>query len=791
MKGRRSTKAGRSLRKLREERDAEGFATSVSAENGSFMKKTLKLFFRRALKDTNTRFSLILVSFIIALSTILLSINIVGITYDYRIGDIAREDIRSPREIPYPIKEETELKKKRIAEMIPLVFDRDQSILQSRLQRIEKLFIYVSYILRKNPPIGTNDVTFQLIALKEKLPQSLTYDDRVLWELLKHKNPNDLRRTINQILDYIFAKGILSKPYENPLNIKNKNVTIRTINVPEETNEISTKLEDLKTIDEIKKNLYNICYSHSQIKNKYLLSAIYNIVKNNLKPNLTFNIEETKRRIEEGTKAVKPVMGSLKKGEMLIREGDVVTTEALKRIEILNKHTASTNVEYILGVLLLQISVIFITFYFLTEYFSKPIADKKMPVIISSLVLLFLLFSFFISRIENIQNSDLIFALLLPIPLVTMTIAALFSMFPAMLIGMYLIFLSYLFSQADMPTMILAFSSTMLAMFVIRNVERRTDFLRGGFTIGLINSIVVIAVGLMKNYTFYNVVKNIELSFANGIINAIIVMGIFPVYENMFGVTTRFKLLELSDLNAKIFKRMLIKAPGSYNHSLIVANMAEAACEAIGADPILARVGGYYHDIGKIINAKFFVENKTSSKELDIPPREYARLIISHVNDGIELARENKLPESIIDFIKEHHGKSTMTFFYHQALEQAENGGGGEIKVDRGDYEYPGPKPHTKETAVVMIADSIEAASRSLQDPTYVKLEGLVKKIVYNKLNEGELENSGLTMSDLNQIQKAILRVLNGVFHTRIEYPEEDELKKLEEKVMNNLENGN
>jgi hypothetical protein len=219
--------------------------------------------------------------------------------------------------------------------------------------------------------------------------------------------------------------------------------------------------------------------------------------------------------------------------------------------------------------------------------------------------------------------------------------------------------------------------------------------------------------------------------------------------------------------------------------------MAEAACEAIGADPILARVGGYYHDIGKIKNAKYYVENKTTSKEYDLSPEEYSKLIISHVQDGVELARENNLPESVIDFIREHHGTSTMTFFYHQALEQAEAGNGGGKKINKENFEYPGPKPGSRETATVMIADSVEAASRTLQEPTYIKLEGLVKKIIYNKLNDGELENSGLTMSDLNQIQISILRVLNGVFHTRIEYPEEEELKKLEEKVLNNQENGN
>ncbi len=753
------------------------------------MKKTLKIFYRRAFKDPNTRFTLILITIVIVTSTFFLSINVIGTTYQYSIGDIAREDIRSPREIQFPIKSETELKQKRIAEMIPLVFDKDQSVLLDRLKKIEQLFSYVIRVLKENPPIGTDDRSFQLIALKSRLPKHMRYNDKVLLELIKHNKPKKLRKTINRIMIFVFDRGILQEPYDNPLDINNKNVTIRTINIPEETNEISTRLKDIKTIDLVKESLYQTCYSIAPNKSKPQLLAIYKIIKSNLRTNLNFNTEETRRRIYESIKSVKPVMGVLKKGEMLIREGDIITTEALNKITILNKHTASTNIDYILGIFLLQLSIIIISVYFLMQYYNKSIPERKPPIIITSLVLLFIIFTFFVSRIENIQNMNLIFALLLPIPLVTMTVAALFNILLAALVGMYLIFLCFVITQGSFATIILAFSSTMLGMFVIRNVEKRTDFLRGGVIIGLINSIVVIAVGLMKGFTLSNVMTNIGLSFANGIINSIIVMGVFPLYENIFGLITRFKLLELSDLNAKIFKRMLIKAPGSYNHSLIVANMAEAACESIGADAILARVGGYYHDIGKIIDAKYFVENKTNNTESDLSPEEYSKLIISHIEKGVKLAEENNLPESIIDFIREHHGKSTMTFFYHQALEQAESSGE-DKKISKEDFEYPGPKPQSRETAVVMIADSVEAASRSLQEPSYIKLEGLVKKIVYNKLNEGELEKSDLTMSDLNLIQKAIVRVLNGVFHTRIEYPEDDEVKKLEEKVLNKQENG-
>ncbi|MFH0974418.1 MAG: HDIG domain-containing metalloprotein [Spirochaetota bacterium] len=741
--------------------------------------------------EPDFRFITYLMLAVIIISTILLSINAISTTYDYSIGDIAREDIKTSREIQYVNETETEIARKRIIENFPIVFDRDQSVFIENLHKTDSLFYYAAKVLKENPPNRIEDRTFQLIALKDTLPKTFNYDDRTLWNILKTDNFEILKRTVNRILIFIYDNGILDQPAKNPLNNDNQNITIRTINTAEDIDEKSGKLQDIKTINNINEELYGICYSISAIKSKEHLNIVYNIIKTELKPNLKFNLEETKRRIDEKLKTIKPVMGILKKGQMLAREGDTITTESLNNIKILNKNSASTNITYTIGILLLQLILILISIFFSDEPDNKNQQNRKIPLITFSLVLLFIVYTFALTRSENIFNSNFILALLLPIPFVTMTIAALSNdKFITILVTIFIIFFSYIITQASFASMTIAFSSAILGIIVIRNINKRTEFLRSGFTIGLINSIIVVAIGLMEEYTAYNIFKNIQLSFAHGIMNSILVMGIFPIYENIFGVTTRFKLLELSDLNAKIFKRMLIRAPGTYNHSLMVANMAEAACEAIGADPILARVGGYYHDIGKVNNAKYYVENKGNSVDnTDMSPEDYTKLILSHVESGVELAKQNGLPDSIIDFIREHHGTSTMTYFYHQALEMAESSG--ETDIDREDFRYEGPKPQSRETAVVMIADSVEAASRSLQEPTSIKLEGLVRKIIYNKLNEGELENSNLNISDLKLIQTSIIRVLNGLFHTRLEYPKEEDVKQLEEKILNSNENEN
>ena len=394
-----------------------------------------------------------------------------------------------------------------------------------------------------------------------------------------------------------------------------------------------------------------------------------------------------------------------------------------------------------------------------------------------------MIYAFFMSRLESPINSKLTFAFMLPISFVTIILSILYNRYLSIMVGLFIVFFTTLIGGSYISTAIISFSTALVGVFVNENVEKRTEFLRGGLILGIINAIIVASVSLIQEIQPLNVnfLKIMGIAFANGFINSILVLGILPLYENIFGITTKFKLLELSDLNADIFKEMLMKAPGTYNHSMLVSTMSEAACKEIGANHLLARVGAYYHDIGKTVDAGMYIENRvTDPRAKQLSSLEYARLIISHVKKGAELARRNELPESVIDFILEHHGQTTMTFFYHQSLENADDTESEQIR--KSDFQYPGPKPHSKESAVVMLADSIEAAARSLQNPSYEKLEGLVRKIIYNKLNEGELEFSDLSMTELRVINETFFSLLKGIFHSRIEYPDDYDMKKLEKK---------
>jgi hypothetical protein len=476
-------------------------------------------------------------------------------------------------------------------------------------------------------------------------------------------------------------------------------------------------------------------------------------------------------------------MNVLKKGQTLVREGDTITPDILSKIQIHNRHTRSLNFSHVAGVFILQLVFMLIFGYFILEYQHILIPDSKSTTIIISMIALFMLYAFFVSRSETVMDYRIYFILLLPIPFVTMIISILYNIYLAMLVGLGIVFFSSMLAGGDISTIIFAFSSAVLGVFINANVERRTDFLRGGFFLGLINSIILISVTLIDDVPIMMALKNMHLVFASGIINSILVLGILPLYENIFGITTKFKLLELSDLNVEIFKEMLLKAPGTYNHSLIVSTMAEAACKEIHANHLLARVGAFYHDIGKINDSGMYIENRvTDPRAKKLNPKQYSSLIISHVEKGVNLAKSQNLPQSVIDFITEHHGNSIMTFFYHQALEEASLSGR-ITDVKRADFQYPGPKPRSKETAIVMLADAVEASSRSLHEPDQQKLEGMVRKIIYNRLNEGDLEFSDLSMTDLKTIEEAFMTILSGIFHTRIEYPDRENLKELEKQA--------
>ena len=313
---------------------------------------------------------------------------------------------------------------------------------------------------------------------------------------------------------------------------------------------------------------------------------------------------------------------------------------------------------------------------------------------------------------------------------------------------------------------ILFLISAILSSILVWGVRRRIAIIRAGFIIGFIQ---VISLVFIEGFLIHDPRRYTTLML-NGIVSGIIVAGILPVFEYLFKTATNISLLELTDFNHPLLQRMVQEAPGTYHHSLLVGNLSEAACSAVGANALLARLGAYYHDIGKLQKPEYFSENQDirGSKHDTLSPQMSKLLITNHVKEGVELAKKYKLNPRLIDFILQHHGTSLVYYFYRRALENLEE----DQELKEEGFRYPGPKPQTKEAAIVLLADSVEAATWALKEHTPVNIEEVVRKIINNKFIDGQLDECELTLKDLDKIASVFVRILSGIYHSRITYPE-------------------
>jgi len=306
------------------------------------------------------------------------------------------------------------------------------------------------------------------------------------------------------------------------------------------------------------------------------------------------------------------------------------------------------------------------------------------------------------------------------------------------------------------------------------DVRHRKDLTRAGLYVAGANILSIASLGLLQQQPLRITIENCGWGIGNGIICAVLAIGILPFVESAFGLITNIRLLELSDLQQPLLKRLMMESPGTYHHSLLVSNMAETAAGLIGANSLLAQVGALYHDIGKLTKPEYFFENQGSlvSRHDDLTPDMSSLIVLSHAKEGVALAKEYGLSKSLVDFIRQHHGTSIIHFFYKKALEQAEP----RTKVEEEKYRYPGPKPQSREIAIVMLADAVEGAARAgLENPTYSQIKDLVDKIINNKFIDGQLSDCNITLYNLHRIAESFVHSLTGIYHGRIEYPKEEE----------------
>ena len=381
----------------------------------------------------------------------------------------------------------------------------------------------------------------------------------------------------------------------------------------------------------------------------------------------------------------------------------------------------------------------------------------------------YFLFGSFAERYEFIDNTDIIFAIpvvigpMLAAILFDIHIAIVFSFINSLLIGMAI---------KEEPLIILfSFIGGIVAAFSVIQCKKRSALQRAGLFVGLINILMIIAINLY-NARVFTIKGPLDIAFglSGGFIASTMVSGLLSLLESSFKITTNFKLLELLDLNQPILRQLLVVAPGTYHHSMVVSTLTESAAEAIKVNPLLARVAAYYHDIGKITKPEYFIENQMAgaNRHDNLAPSMSGLILISHVKGGIELAKEHRLPKEIIDIIQQHHGTRIVAYFYNKAQESRDPN---LPSINEMDYRYHGPKPQTKIAAIVLLADAVEASSRLLVDPTPARISNLVEKIVKDIFVDEQLNECDLTLRDLSTITNSFVKALTGIFHHRIDYP--------------------
>ena len=478
-----------------------------------------------------------------------------------------------------------------------------------------------------------------------------------------------------------------------------------------------------------------------------------------LEPNMLIDEEITEANRQAARDEVQPVW--YVKDQEIVAEGKIVTEAQYAMIAGLGILDANGfDSRLVIGLALLDLIVLLAIGVYLKRFDPGILKDSKTMSLLGLILVISMSFCLGFRYIHSY---------LMPMSMVLLLTALLIDMRLALFTNFMMSLLASVLAPASSGVfayVLMTVSGPVIALLFARSMQRTTTLL-SGVIIGAINFLVTLAAGFVNSAEMHDVLFNSGVAAASGLISAIICIGLQPLLELLFNLATPSRLIELSNPNQPLLRRLLLEASGTYHHSIIVANLAEAACTAIGANGLLARVGAYYHDIGKLKRPMYFKENQMGDNPHDrTDPRVSTAILTAHTRDGAQMAQKARIPTPIIDIIREHHGDTPVLFFYDKALKLYGD------QVDISAFRYEGPRPRTREAAVVMLADTIEAATRAMENPNPEKIDALIRKLVRGKLNDGQLDNSPLTFADLDKVCAAFSTVLTGVFHERIEYPD-------------------
>ncbi len=689
-------------------------------------------------------------------------------TVSYKPGDIATSDIRANQEYLLEDRDLTNQLRKEALITAPVVYTYSETIDDMLVNGFKQAFDITAARRAENPSISPADLRK---LLEPVLGVQLAEGE--LRSLLKVRQAAPVLQELKQRLQELYRRRIVldGKVFRADTS---KGIQICTVGgTCLEGSAASTAYTEIGEARRIISTQRLSSVPEDVSRHLLALSA------KRLKPNTFFDQEGTEARRAAITRDVKPVLFRIQKGEMIVRVGDRITSEQAHKLKLLHDASLGEGTLYsIVGLFGFTLVMVYFPYRFATRNIRKFNPTNTDLLAIALLIVS----SIFIFRIGQTISSNIgvafpsiapsTYAYLFPFAAGAMIVRILLNSEVALIYCVIMAPMVALLFSNDLFIGMYALLGSVVGAHGVRYCQNRSVI----YTAGLKLSVVNLAMGLCFQTINSNLFSVQTLyvaifSLVSALLSAMVVSAITPLFESLFRYTTNIKLLELANLNSPLLRELMIKAPGTYHHSVIVGNLVEAAAEAIGANPLLARVCAYYHDIGKTTKPLYFIENMQGGENRHdkLTPHMSALILISHVKDGESLAKAHGLGKPIIDVIKQHHGTGLIKFFYERAKAQAEATGS---QVDPQEFRYPGPKPQTREAGLVMLADAIEAASRTLVNPTPDRIQGMVQKLINKIFADGQLDECELTLKNLHEIAKSFNRILGAIFHHRIEYPE-------------------
>ena len=703
----------------------------------------------------------------------------------YQAGFIAFDDVKADRDFLVEEKASTEQKRTNAIRNIKSIYDYDGEIVPSIRENLTKAFAASAEALKRasdqalsmeNPSVEEKNIGAQ-VRQEFRKTLGITLASEELHVLMKYRFAAEITEKIIRLIKVLYETELISN-VPIPEQDLNRGIIVR--NVKTQFEEEQSDLSSIRRIAEMETSLLRRANAVFRDDRPDIKGVALSLSRKLIQPNLTFNRMATEHRKQITLESIKPVFSQVQKNEMIVREGQKITSADLDKLEayyqVRGERSFSGSFAFI-GMFLTIIFLCAILYYPLRLCLKQRERTADILLLAVTLVLqIFLVrtgvfasealsraFSFFPGEAYYFAIPFATGAMLVAV-LMNRNVALIFSMISSLLVA-------FLFD--DRITMALfSFLGCATVSYHMINCRQRSAFFRAGLYLGVINACAIFFLDLLAGHTLpLEMASKMIMGVTGGVLAGVIVVATVALFETLFGYTTDIRLLELANLNHPIFQRMIMEAPGTYHHSIIVASLVEAASEAIGANSLLAKVSAYYHDIGKMKKPQYFIENQRNGENRHdkLSPKMSGLVIISHIKDGCELAGKFKLGAEITDIIRQHHGTSLVSYFYEKAKKDKD----ASIRsLPESDFRYQGPKPQTREAGLVLLGDVMEASSRTLSNPTPSRIRNLVRERIERVFMDGQLDDCELTLRDLNSIAESFIRILNGIFHHRIDYPE-------------------